>query len=184
MLACFALKGKESQRNWVSQAVNKLLACHWSTQNESHSFHLSMLSAYRKARSQAGDSFHVRCVILVILLINSYSFYNFYDFYDFFFHFWCIHCYASTILYRLWIVRLILKREISPLSKLSSLTHSRALFDRTSHNKDELSFKRGDILYVTNTLFQGKLGVWKAWVINESDGQQKKEHGTIPSKTK
>ena len=60
----------------------------------------------------------------------------------------------------------------------------RSLFDRTSHSKDELSFKRGDILYVTDTLHQGKLGVWKAWLVNDNDEQQKTEHGTIPSKTK
>ena len=58
------------------------------------------------------------------------------------------------------------------------------MFDRSSHAKDELGFKRGDILYVTDTLYQGKLGVWKAWIVSDNDDQQKTEHGTIPSKTK
>ena len=60
----------------------------------------------------------------------------------------------------------------------------RALFDRSAHSKEELSFRKGDILYVTDTLNQGQLGVWKAWLVCENDESQKKEYGTIPSRTK
>ena len=58
----------------------------------------------------------------------------------------------------------------------------RALFDRDEENEDELSFKKDDILYVDNTLYNGILGVWRAWLIAE-DGN-KSECGTIPSKSR
>ena len=58
----------------------------------------------------------------------------------------------------------------------------RALFDRDEENEDELSFKKDDILYVDNTLYNGILGVWRAWLIAE-DGN-KSGCGTIPSKSR
>jgi len=85
-------------------------------------------------------------------------------------------------------VQMILQFDVAAFRKARDQPgdsfYVRSLFDRTSHSKDELSFKRGDILYVTDTLHQGKLGVWKAWLVNDNDEQQKTEHGTIPSKTK
>ena len=58
----------------------------------------------------------------------------------------------------------------------------RALFDRDAENEDELSFKKDDILYVDNTLYNGILGVWRAWLI--ADDGNKSECGTIPSKSR
>lgn len=61
--------------------------------------------------------------------------------------------------------------------------HCRALFDRLPHAKDELSFKKNDILYVTDTMHQGHIGCWKAWRISEDDAQ-KRENGKVPSRMK
>ena len=58
----------------------------------------------------------------------------------------------------------------------------RALFNRDAENEDELSFKKDDILYVDNTLYNGILGVWRAWLI--ADDGNKSECGTIPSKSR
>lgn len=59
----------------------------------------------------------------------------------------------------------------------------RALFDRTQHSKDELNFKRGDILYVTDTMHNGHMGCWRACLVNEEDAQRR-EIGVIPSRMK
>jgi len=59
----------------------------------------------------------------------------------------------------------------------------RALFDRTQHSKDELNFKKGDILYVTDTMYNGHMGCWRACLVNEEDAQ-KRDIGMIPSRMK
>lgn len=59
----------------------------------------------------------------------------------------------------------------------------RALFDRTQHLKDELSFKKGDILYVTDTMYNGHMGCWRACLVNEEDAQRR-EIGMVPSRMK
>lgn len=60
----------------------------------------------------------------------------------------------------------------------------RALFDRTGDVGDnlQLRFKKDDILYVDNTMFNGVPGSWRAWLIDE-DGV-KSPCGIIPSKYK
>eukprot|EP00795_Rhopilema_esculentum_P008485 gene8485-14481_t len=84
-------------------------------------------------------------------------------------------------------VQLIVQYDAAAFRKSKELPgdsfYVRALFDRAAHNKEELNFKRGDILFVTSTLYQGKLGLWKAWLVTDTE-DQKKECGTIPSKTK
>ena len=59
----------------------------------------------------------------------------------------------------------------------------RALFDRTPNLKEELNFKKGDILYVTDTMFNGHMGCWRACLVNEEDAQ-KRDIGMIPSRMK
>ena len=59
----------------------------------------------------------------------------------------------------------------------------RALFDNlASEASQELTFRKDDILYVDNTLYNSVPGLWRAWLL-EQDGQ-KRSWGTIPSKDK
>ena len=63
----------------------------------------------------------------------------------------------------------------------------RAQFDRIPHGKGELGFKKGDILHVTETLYNGQLGVWNASIVHENDSKTpnaKSMKGKIPSKRK
>ena len=66
---------------------------------------------------------------------------------------------------------------------VSCILSNRALFDRTQHLKDELSFKKGDILYVTDTMYNGHMGCWRACLVNEEDAQRR-EIGMVPSRMK
>ena len=59
----------------------------------------------------------------------------------------------------------------------------RALFDRIPHSKDEVNFKKGDILFVTDTMYNGHMGCWRACLVNEEDAQ-KRDIGMIPSRMK
>ena len=59
----------------------------------------------------------------------------------------------------------------------------RAMFDNPATSKDQLSFKKDDILYITDTLYNGHVGSWKAWIVNKEDAQQR-ECGMIPSRMK
>ncbi|XP_013400011.1 disks large homolog 5-like [Lingula anatina] len=56
----------------------------------------------------------------------------------------------------------------------------RTLFDRQAENEGELSFKRDDVLYIEDTLYNGMPGTWKAWLVD--DEGNKLQCGTIPSK--
>lgn len=58
----------------------------------------------------------------------------------------------------------------------------RAMFDHQAENQNELSFKKDDILFVDNTVYNGVSGVWRAWLVDE-DGH-KKHFGAIPSRYK
>ncbi|XP_037083928.1 disks large homolog 5-like [Pollicipes pollicipes] len=59
----------------------------------------------------------------------------------------------------------------------------RALFDYQpeSGNGTELKFHKDNILLVDNTMFNGQPGLWRAWLIDTSDGR-KLNCGIIPSK--
>ena len=57
------------------------------------------------------------------------------------------------------------------------------MFDNPATSKDQLSFKKDDILYITDTLYNGHLGSWKAWIVNKEDAQQR-ESGMVPSRMK
>lgn len=60
----------------------------------------------------------------------------------------------------------------------------RALFDRLGDQGDalQLRFRKDDILYVDNTMFNGVPGAWRAWLLDD-DGV-KHTCGIIPSKYK
>ena len=58
----------------------------------------------------------------------------------------------------------------------------RAMFDRDQEQDGELSFKKDDILYVDNTMCNGKRGTWRAWLVD--DEGSKLRCGTIPSKSR
>ncbi|XP_066956131.1 disks large homolog 5 isoform X2 [Macrobrachium rosenbergii] len=60
----------------------------------------------------------------------------------------------------------------------------RALFDRLGDGGDstELRFRKDDILYVDDTMFNHVRGLWHAWIVDE-DGH-KRQRGTVPSKDK
>jgi len=61
----------------------------------------------------------------------------------------------------------------------------RALYDRSHPPRGELAFRKSDVLHVTDTLYKGQLGVWRAYVVDENDGDDyKKTKGKIPSKGK
>ena len=55
----------------------------------------------------------------------------------------------------------------------------RTEFSRSSINKS-LEFKKGDILYIDNTLFNGRPGYWRAWQVDQFG--HKMDCGIIPSK--
>ncbi|KAK4296064.1 hypothetical protein Pmani_031414 [Petrolisthes manimaculis] len=60
----------------------------------------------------------------------------------------------------------------------------RAKFDRVGEVGDstDLRFRKEDILYVDNTMFNNVPGLWRAWMVDE-DGH-KRQCGTVPSKEK
>ncbi|XP_032232353.1 disks large homolog 5 isoform X2 [Nematostella vectensis] len=59
----------------------------------------------------------------------------------------------------------------------------RALYQRVAHSKDELSFKKGDILYITDSMHLGYVGCWRACLVSPEDAL-KRESGMVPSRTK
>lgn len=58
----------------------------------------------------------------------------------------------------------------------------RTLYNRQATSNNELSFKRGDILFIENTVLNGRIGTWWAYLVNENGDKLK--CGTIPSKSK
>jgi len=64
----------------------------------------------------------------------------------------------------------------------------RALFDRIIESNDagsntsKLGFRKDDILYVDNTMYNGVPGNWRAWLVDHNGYKQKV--GIIPSKYK
>ncbi|KAL4154183.1 hypothetical protein QTP88_002016 [Uroleucon formosanum] len=64
----------------------------------------------------------------------------------------------------------------------------RALFDRTielsdaGSNSSRLQFRKGDVLYVDSTMYNGVPGNWRAWLVDHNGYKQ--QVGIIPSKYK
>lgn len=64
----------------------------------------------------------------------------------------------------------------------------RAQFDRIIESNDgasntsQLGFRKDDVLYVDNTMYNGVPGNWRAWVVDNYGN--KKKVGIIPSKHK
>jgi len=64
----------------------------------------------------------------------------------------------------------------------------RALFDRTielnevDSNSSQLPFRKDDVLYVDNTMYNGVPGNWRAWLVDHNGYKQ--QVGIIPSKYK
>ncbi|CAI6367682.1 unnamed protein product [Macrosiphum euphorbiae] len=64
----------------------------------------------------------------------------------------------------------------------------RALFDRTielsdaGSNSSQLQFRKDDVLYVDNTMYNGVPGNWRAWLVDHNGYKQ--QVGIIPSKYK
>lgn len=64
----------------------------------------------------------------------------------------------------------------------------RALFDRTvelgdvASNSFQLQFRKDDVLYVDNTMYNGVPGNWRAWLVDHNGYKQ--QVGIIPSKYK
>lgn len=64
----------------------------------------------------------------------------------------------------------------------------KAHFDRIfescgeASNASQLQFRKGDILYVDNTMYNNVPGVWRAWLVDHNGFKQ--QVGLIPSKYK
>jgi discs large protein 5 len=59
----------------------------------------------------------------------------------------------------------------------------RAMFDRNNETTEPyLRFRKDDILYVDNTMFNGSPGHWRAWLMDDDGHRQ--QCGIIPSKYK
>jgi len=60
----------------------------------------------------------------------------------------------------------------------------RTMFDRVGDQGDslQLRFRKDDVLYVDNTMFNGVPGHWRAWLVDEDGHRQ--QCGIIPSKYK
>jgi hypothetical protein len=56
------------------------------------------------------------------------------------------------------------------------------MFDKLAEVEGELSFRKDDILYVENTVFNGEIGLWKACVVDVAGN--KLRCGTVPSKVR
>ena len=59
----------------------------------------------------------------------------------------------------------------------------RTMFDRTAENENELSFKKDDILHIDTTMYNGLMGVWRAWPVDDQ-GNKLAQWGTIPSRAR
>lgn len=61
----------------------------------------------------------------------------------------------------------------------------RALFDRQGDSGEamQLRFHKDDVLFIDNTMFNGKPGNWRAWCVDE-EGNIMQQCGIIPSKYK
>ncbi|KAG1674896.1 Disks large 5 [Nymphon striatum] len=68
-------------------------------------------------------------------------------------------------------------REIQDLQGDSF--YVRAMFD---HHSESLSFRKDDILFIDNTMFNGVPGLWRAWLVDKEG--HKLQCGVIPSKYK
>jgi len=74
-------------------------------------------------------------------------------------------------------------RALIDYPQLSNDSH----FRNQSNTLDakQLSFNKGDILYVDNTMYNGKPGRWRAWKVDhDSDGGRNRIWGIIPAKFK
>ena len=60
----------------------------------------------------------------------------------------------------------------------------RSMFDYVQQNSgyQQLRFKKDDILFIDNTMYDGVPGNWSAWLVDQ-DGE-KREWGIVPSKHK
>lgn len=54
--------------------------------------------------------------------------------------------------------------------------------DREKANTDELELRQGEVVYVDNTVFNGKLGRWRAWSL-DAEGRPR-QCGIMPAKYK
>ena len=54
------------------------------------------------------------------------------------------------------------------------------MVDYQAETEEQLSFRRDDILYVDDTMYNGMVGVWSAWLLDPLG--QKTRNGQIPSK--
>lgn len=57
----------------------------------------------------------------------------------------------------------------------------RALFNYNSGDSGELSFRKGDILHITDTVYGNEIGSWKATIIADERFACRKT-GKVPSK--
>lgn len=59
----------------------------------------------------------------------------------------------------------------------------RALWDRDKaqlHDED-LVFQKGDILFIDNTLYNGEMGQWKAWLLDDDGHKLAEQVGIVPN---
>ncbi|XP_074647785.1 disks large homolog 5-like isoform X2 [Tubulanus polymorphus] len=58
----------------------------------------------------------------------------------------------------------------------------RVQFDKKAETDSELTFQKDDVLYVSNTVYNGVIGLWKAWLVDNSGNRL--QVGTVPSKSR
>ncbi|EDV26046.1 uncharacterized protein TRIADDRAFT_55754 [Trichoplax adhaerens] len=73
------------------------------------------------------------------------------------------------------------KHRIVEEQQMKDSFYVRALFNYNSGDSGELSFRRGDVLHITDTLYGNKIGSWKATIIADERFAYRKT-GKIPSK--
>ena len=53
--------------------------------------------------------------------------------------------------------------------------------DKAQLHDEDLMFHKGDILFIDNTLYNGEMGQWKAWLLDDSGDKLSQQVGIIPN---
>ncbi|XP_054773689.2 disks large homolog 5-like [Lytechinus pictus] len=84
-------------------------------------------------------------------------------------------------------ITILAQHNLSKFNKIQNHNcdelYIKALTDFTAEKEGQLSFKKEEVMIVEDTMYNGSLGVWIAWLINQEGKKSRGAGGQIPSKT-